>query len=413
MQIKEAIILAGGLGTRLRAAVPDLPKCMAPVAGHPFLTYVIRFLLSQGIEKFIFSLGYRHEIIKEFLNTQYPTLNIQYSTEDEPLGTGGAIKLACDKATETTVLVVNGDTLFKAKADQLFNFHQQHTAECTLALKPMNDFDRYGIVELDKDGSVKSFKEKQFYQTGSINGGVYLLNVAAFLSKQWPLKFSFEKDYLEKNTGGLFGNTQDEYFIDIGIPGDYNRAQKELQLPPLDLDLIDHSWTLFVDRDGVINQEKKDEYVHNWKEFKFYDGVKEAFQIFGKKFGKVIIISNQRGVGRKLMTEDDLRDIHKNMQAAIEAAGGRIDKIYYCTSPDSKNICRKPNPGMAFLAKKDIPGIDFARSIMIGNKPTDMLFGRYAGIHTVFVRTTNPLQPFPHPHIDLVFDSLADFAKAL
>jgi D-glycero-alpha-D-manno-heptose 1-phosphate guanylyltransferase len=411
----EAIILAGGLGTRLRDAVPELPKCMAPVAGRPFLFYVINYLRSQGIEKFIFSLGYKHEIIEKWLADQFATLDYQCVIEDEPLGTGGAILLACKKATEENVLVTNGDTIFKINAEQLISLHLNKDADCTLSLKPMKDFDRYGVVELDETIAVKNFKEKQFYTSGLINGGVYALNAEKFIAENFPEKFSFEKDYLEKlyPQRKIDGVVDDGYFIDIGIPEDYNRAQKELQQPPLDLKAIDNNWTLFIDRDGVINHEKKDEYILNWNEFKFYDGVKEAFQIFGKKLGRVIIISNQRGVGRQLMTEDALLNIHKNMQAAIESAGGRIDTIYYCTSADHKNICRKPNPGMAFLAKKDFPGIDLSRSIMVGNKPSDMLFGRFAGTYTVFVKTTNPLQPFPHADIDIVFNSLADFAKAL
>jgi D-glycero-alpha-D-manno-heptose 1-phosphate guanylyltransferase len=415
MKITEAIILAGGLGTRLRDAVPYLPKCMAPVAGRPFLFYVINYLRSQGIEKFIFSLGYKHEIIEEYLADQFATLDYQCVIEEEPLGTGGAILRACKKATEKNVLVTNGDTLFKINAEQLISLHHVNDAVCTLSLKPMKDFDRYGVVEIDETYTVKNFKEKQFYTTGLINGGVYALNAERFITENFPEKFSFEKDYLEifYSQGKIYGIVDDGYFIDIGIPEDYNRAQKELQQPSLDLKAIDNNWTLFIDRDGVINHEKKDEYVLNWIDFKFYEGVNEAFSLFGKKFGKIIVITNQRGVGRQLMTEDDLTVINTNMQAAIEEAGGRIDKIYYCTSTGNKNICRKPNPGMAFLAKKDIPAIDFSRSIMVGNKPSDMLFGRNAGIYTVFVKTTNPLQPFPHPDIDLAFDSLADFAKAL
>jgi D-glycero-alpha-D-manno-heptose 1-phosphate guanylyltransferase len=415
MKISEAIILAGGLGTRLRDAVPDLPKCMAPVASRPFLFYVINYLRSQGIEKFIFSLGYKHEIIEEYLASQFATLDYQCVVEKEPLGTGGAILLACKKATGENILVTNGDTLFKINAEQLISLHLKKEADCTLSLKPMKDFDRYGVVEIDDSNALKNFNEKQFYTTGLINGGVYALNAERFIAEDLPDKFSFEKDYLEKlyTKRKFYGIADDGYFIDIGIPEDYSRAQKELQQLPLDLNAIDNRWTLFIDRDGVINHEKKDEYIHNWNEFQFYDGVKESLKTFGGKFGKVIIISNQRGVGRQLMTEDDLLNIHRNMQAAIETAGGRIDKIYYCTGIDSRNICRKPNPGMAFIAKKDFPAIDLSRSIMIGNKPSDMLFGRYAGVYTVFVRTTNPQQAFPHPDIDLVFDSLADFAKAL
>ena len=226
----EAIILAGGLGTRLRSVVADAPKCMAPVAGKPFLHYVIEHLQKQGVEKFIFSLGYMSEMIEAYLNDQYSTLNVQYSVEEAPLGTGGAIKLACGKATEKNVLVLNGDTLFSIDLVKLSSFHNMCGADCTLSLKPMRHFDRYGAVDMNKDYSISHFREKQYYVQGYINGGVYVLNVPEFLNEDLPEIFSFEKDYLEKFTGQrrFYGVVQDEYFIDIGIPEDYERAQVEL-----------------------------------------------------------------------------------------------------------------------------------------------------------------------------------------
>lgn len=226
----EAIILAGGLGTRLRSVVTDLPKCMAPVAGHPFLYYVIEDLINQQVDQFIFSLGYRSEQIISFLKNEYPALQYQVSLEDEPLGTGGAIKLSLSKTSEQDVLILNGDTLFKVDLKRLLQKHLDSKAECTLSLKPMQNFDRYGVVELDKVGTVTNFKEKHFYKNGLINGGVYLINKQAFLQQDLPTKFSFEKDYLEKNLSSrkIFGIEQDEYFIDIGIPEDYHRAQIEL-----------------------------------------------------------------------------------------------------------------------------------------------------------------------------------------
>jgi len=413
--IKEAIILAGGFGTRLRDAIPDRPKCMAPVNGRPFLFYVINYLRSQGIEKFIFSLGYKHEIIEAYLNAEFPTLDFQCLIEKEPLGTGGAILASCYKTSEQTVLVLNGDTIFKVDLEKAFANHVKHDSDCTLLLKPMDDFDRYGVVELNEDDSIKSFKEKKFYKNGLINGGVYILNTEQFLAEELPGKFSFEKDYLEKYfaTRRIYGSVQDEYFIDIGIPEDYFRVQQELKQPPLDLKLIDKDWTLFLDRDGVINYEKKDDYIRNREEFKFYEGAKDALKIFGKKFGIIIVVSNQRGIGKGLMTEDDLAGIHQNMQQEIEDAGGRIDGIYYCTAVDAKAIYRKPNPGMAFSAKRDFPGIDLSKSIIAGNKPSDMLFGKNSGMYSVFIASTHPETPFPHPNIDLRFNSLSDFAKAL
>jgi D-glycero-alpha-D-manno-heptose 1-phosphate guanylyltransferase len=413
--IKEAIILAGGLGTRLKTVVPDLPKCMAPVAGRPFLFYIINYLRQQGIEKFIFSLGVQHQKIEDYLQSQFPTLNYKSVIESEPLGTGGAVQLAISKASEKNIIIVNGDTLFKADLRKAAQLHIHNMAECTLLLKPMTNFDRYGIVELDANNLVKIFKEKQFYNKGLINGGTYILNISKFLDEEFPQKFSFEKDYLEKYypERRIYGLIEDVYFIDIGIPEDYNRANAELTKPELNLKKTDKTWTIFIDRDGVINHEKKDDYIRNTKEFTFYDGVKKAIKQLGKKFGKIIVVSNQRGVGKGLMTENDLFLIHEYMKEEIEKTGGRIDHIYYCTSKDEFHPDRKPNPGMAFKAAKDIPGIDLSRSIMIGNKPSDMLFGKNAGMYTVFVATTHPSVPFPHPDIDVRFDSLPDFVKSL
>jgi D-glycero-alpha-D-manno-heptose 1-phosphate guanylyltransferase len=228
--IKEAIILAGGLGTRLRSAVPDLPKCMAPVAGKPFLSYLIDYLAQQGVERFIFALGYKSEAIEDFLRGKFagkPTYRL--SIEKEPLRTGGAIRLACEQAKEDNVLVLNGDTFFGIDAVELATFHSQKQADCTLCLKPMQNFDRYGVVELGSDGRVTRFLEKEFYQEGLINGGVYALNLPRFLEQPLPSVFSFEKDWLERSYSdrALFGLVQDGYFIDIGIPADYDRAQRE------------------------------------------------------------------------------------------------------------------------------------------------------------------------------------------
>ena len=228
--IKEAIILAGGLGTRLRSMVADIPKCLAPVAGRPFLYYVIEHLLKQGIDKFIFSVGFKYEMIESWLNEEYPLLFAQFAIEHDPLGTGGAIKLACSFATEKNVLVVNGDTLYKLDVKKLDAFHHMCGADCTISLKPMQDFNRYGVVQLNKDHSIASFKEKQQYKEGLINAGVYAMNVNSFLQEDLPQKFSFENDYLEKFylQRKIFGIVQDEYFIDIGIPEDYKKAGEEL-----------------------------------------------------------------------------------------------------------------------------------------------------------------------------------------
>lgn len=181
----------------------------------------------------------------------------------------------------------------------------------------------------------------------------------------------------------------------------------------IDLKEIDKSWTLFLDRDGVINYEKKNEYVLQWDEFIFMPAVKDALKILNKLFGVIVIITNQKCIGRGLLTVDGLNNIHQQMVNEIAAAGGRIDQIYFCPDLEDDSPNRKPNHGMALQAKNDFPQIDFSKSIMVGNKLSDMQFARNAGIASVFAATTNPDTAFPHPLIDLRVNDLFDFATTL
>jgi len=226
----EAIVLAGGLGTRLRDSVPDLPKCMAPVAGRPFIDFVIEEALANGVDHFIFSLGYKSEIITDHLQRAFPTLHYDLCIEDSPLGTGGAILAASRFCKEGDCIVLNGDTLFRVNLKQLLGFHQQQMASCTLALKPMQNFDRYGVVKLDNNGRIRAFEEKRECKKGLINGGVYALNINRLNELNLPPKFSFEKDFLEAKlfTEKIMALIQDSYFIDIGIPSDFQKAHREL-----------------------------------------------------------------------------------------------------------------------------------------------------------------------------------------
>lgn len=180
-----------------------------------------------------------------------------------------------------------------------------------------------------------------------------------------------------------------------------------------DLKLIDSTWTLFLDRDGVINEEIHKSYVNQWSEFKMYKGVLEAFKIFAKTFGHIFIITNQRGVGKGITKLTDLDIIHSNLSKMILEGEGRIDKIYYCTDLEDSSPNRKPNPGMAIQARLEFPAINFSKSVMIGNTLGDMGFGRNAGIAlNIFLPTTRP-EAISDPMIDMVFPSLLAVANAL
>lgn len=227
--ISEAIVLAGGLGTRLKSVVSELPKSLAPVAGKPFLAWLLDYAKQQGIEKFIFALGHKSGQVESFVKEFLPKGSYTFSVEEEPLGTGGAIYKACEQVSGSNVIVLNADTFFGISFLNLSIIHELQKADCTLALKPMQSFDRYGAVDIEKQ-VITGFSEKKYHKSGLINGGVYALSATSFLQKSFPPVFSFEKDYLEKEfvKGKIMGMISDGYFIDIGIPEDYQRAQSEL-----------------------------------------------------------------------------------------------------------------------------------------------------------------------------------------
>lgn len=174
---------------------------------------------------------------------------------------------------------------------------------------------------------------------------------------------------------------------------------------------INKAWTLFLDRDGVINKKIENDYVRNWSQFEFIEGTIEALQILKQKFGRIIIITNQRGIGRGLMTEKDLEKIHKNMVDIFKKNNILIDKIYYCPHDYEKEKCdcRKPNISLALQAKKDFPEIDFKKSIMVGDSIDDMKFGKKLGMLTVFINKNKYKPKFS----DFSFKSLLEFSQKI
>lgn len=231
VEFKEAIILAGGFGTRLQGVVKDLPKPMAPVNGRPFLTYILDYLIDYEYERVVLSVGYLHEKIVDYFGKKYKTLEIDYAVEAEPLGTGGGILLAMSKCTTDNVLVINGDTMFKVDLTAFEQFYQEKNSLLTIVLREVEDVSRYGSVTISKDNLIGLFAEKQVtFGRGYINGGVYLINRRLFEKYPQSKRFSFEKDIMTKyyTQECFYAMPSDGYFIDIGIPEDYARAQREL-----------------------------------------------------------------------------------------------------------------------------------------------------------------------------------------
>ncbi len=226
----EAIILAGGLGTRLKKLLPDIPKPMAPVAGKPFLYFIFDWIRKYQVDKIILSVGYKAESISEYFGNSVFDIPVEYVVEKNPLGTGGAVKLASERTEGNDILILNGDTWFPVDISKLSAFHIENDSKFTVALKKMTDFDRYGTVELDNN-EILRFNEKRYCSEGLINGGIYIANRFYMDSWKMPEVFSLEKDILEKEAGKsiLKGIVFDDPFLDIGVPDDYMNAEKVLR----------------------------------------------------------------------------------------------------------------------------------------------------------------------------------------
>lgn len=417
-QITEAILLAGGLGTRLRSAIGEIPKPMAPISdSHPFLDYIFQFLIKNGIKKAYLSVGYKWEIIENHYGSEYNGVEIEYVVEDERLGTGGGINLALKKVVGNNVYVINGDTFFYINLIHLQELHFKNKSICTLALKEMNKVDRYGSVSLNKSHKIIQFQEKKFQEKCLINGGIYLINKNIINSFPNQDNFSFENDFLESNTldKAIYGIEFKNYFKDIGIPEDFKSFQEKMKTfenPVSKFSTIkfDKSWTLFLDRDGVINHQIINDYVKQVHELKIIDGVPEAISLFTKIFKRIVIVTNQQGIGKKLMTVDDLEHLNGFIINLIETYGGKIDKVYFAPQlVTDQNNYRKPGTGMGLHAQFDFPDIEFEKSLMIGDSEGDIEFGTKLGMKTIMLRNSRNLSS----KANYIFENLQDVAKRI
>ncbi len=226
--MNEAIILAGGLGTRLSSVLPGIPKPMAPINGEPFLTILLNRLIDAGIERVVLSVGYKADVIREFFGQAFGVLKVDYVQEDVPLGTGGAVRRALRSCRSDGVVVLNGDSLVELDMHQLCNSWMTFGTPIVVARR-VPDTTRYGRIET-VDGVITHFAEKSVAGEGLINAGMYLFPRMLFDGADLEDPFSLENDFLahEVHRRPIRVVEAGGYFIDIGIPEDYVRAQREL-----------------------------------------------------------------------------------------------------------------------------------------------------------------------------------------
>ena len=226
--MKEAIILAGGFGTRLQSVIQDIPKPMSPVGGKPFLEFLLKQLSLFGFSRVILSVGYRHEIIRNHFGNSFEAMQLDYCVEDTPLGTGGAIARAMQQTKAEHVLALNGDSILLASLERFCDFFHVRNTPISIALKAETNFDRYGSVTLNGSKIVR-FEEKRHMVEGVFNAGLYGFHTSVKeCLLRLPTPFSIEKEIFEKHIFPLSGCIFHDFFIDIGIPEDYTRAQTEL-----------------------------------------------------------------------------------------------------------------------------------------------------------------------------------------
>ena len=293
----EAIVLAGGFGTRLSTVVSDVPKPMAPINGRPFLEYLLNDLSEKGINRVILAVGYKKEIIKSHFKEKYKNIDIIYSDEDIPLGTGGAIKKALILAKDENIFIINGDTFFDVDLKEMYQFHKKNSSKLTLAIKGMEKFDRYGSLILEEDRIIK-FEEKKYNDKGYINGGIYLIN-KELLNEKEKESFSFEKEILENENLKIekYGYKSEGYFIDIGIPEDYYKYI-ELKAPKISVIVPIYNREKYLEKclQSIVIQDFKDIEIICVNDGSL-DNSLYILEAFKAKDSRIIIINNKNNKG--------------------------------------------------------------------------------------------------------------------
>ncbi len=372
----EAVVLAGGKGTRLAQAVPDVPKPLAPVCGRPFVKFVLDALARQGCRHVVMAVGHRRQMIIDAIGSQYRGMDVDYSEEDDALGTGGAVARALPLCDDDGVIVVNGDTFVDVDYRAMLGCMDAGEHDAVIAVCQMEDCSRYGRVEVS-EGRVVGFEEKRSGVAGNINSGTYCLSKGCLGG--FPTCFSLEHDGFEKmllqGRLGAVPASRPCLFIDIGIPDDYRRAQA-LMAPRNDKG---HPIAFF-DRDGTLNADlghpfKKEDLRLIEK------NVQLAAEYHSRGF-LIVIITNQAGIAKGLYTREQMRCFNDELARMMAECGAPVEAFYYCPHhPDITGPCdcRKPAPGLILKALADYE-TDAGSCVLFGDKPSDVQAGRNAGV---------------------------------
>jgi D,D-heptose 1,7-bisphosphate phosphatase len=373
--ISQAVVLVGGLGTRLGPLTANTPKPLLDVGGRPFIHWLLDEIARHDVPEVLLLAGFQAEQIAAAVSGRP---GVRVVAEPEPRGTGGALAFARGRLAER-FFFLNGDTLFDLNLWALAAAAKDRLA--TLALRPVRDASRYGAVRMTDTGAIHLFSARpDGGGPGVINGGVAVLDRAILEHIAPDRAVSIEADVYPglAGAGALFGKTFEGPFIDIGVPDDFSRAQTFVPN-------LTRRGAVFFDRDGVINGEVQ--YAHRPDQIVWVDGAIEAIRAANDAGLYAFVVTNQGGVAHGFYTEDEVIALHRWMQAEFKQRGAHIDCFAYEPSHPAGKVApyvreshrRKPGPGM-ILELIEAYGVDRARSVMVGDRETDMAAAAAAGV---------------------------------
>ena len=399
-KLNSALVLAGGMGTRLREITKDLvPKPMAVIAGKPILEHTINKLKQNGITEIVISVGYLHEVIEDyFKDGKSFGVDISYIVETEPLGSGGALYYLKDKF-DSDFLVCPGDAIFDIDIDRMYQYHKAHDALITLFSHPnIHPYDS-DLIITDGNGKVLGFDKKtntrDYFYSNSVNAGIFVINSSALDYFDIIKKVNMEHDFVAAKlcTGRVYAYESSEYVKDVGTPDRFYATEKDIESGVVAArNLRNKQKAIFLDRDGTINIYRG--FIRRVDDIDLIDGVVEAIQKINASEYLAIVVSNQPVIARGEASFDEVDNMFRKIETILGKSGAYLDDIYYCPHHPHKGYegeivnlkikcnCRKPNIGMLLQAKEKY-NLDLSKCYIIGDSHVDVQTGINAGIKSI------------------------------
>jgi D,D-heptose 1,7-bisphosphate phosphatase len=435
---RQAIILAGGAGTRLRERLGDLPKPMIPIAGKPLLEHQIELCRRFGFTDLVFFVHYRADLIEQhFGDGAKWDVRIRYVIEKEPLGTGGAVLAGFELLAER-FLVLYGDTMVNVDLERISKAHSEAKAAATLLLHPNDHPLDSDLVELDADNRVTAFHNRPHppgvWRQNLVNAALYVMEKSALASFQSPIAnlpspkpFDFGRDIfpaMVRRGFKLLGYNSPEYIKDIGKPERYDRVCREFENGTIARSsLTIPQRAVFLDRDGTLIPDK--DCLRTAEGLELLPGVAEAIHELNHHAWRTVVVTNQPVIAKGWTTESEMQRMHYKLETLLGLEHAFLDRIYYCPHhPDAgfegerKELkircdCRKPGIGMLQKAVREL-NIDLEQSWLIGDTTTDMQTAKNADVRSILVRTGQGGKDQKHPpEAEFVCDNLLDAVRLI